>query len=42
MTQNPIMVLFDLSGKGAVVTGGAMGMGKGIASRLAQAGAACL
>jgi 2-deoxy-D-gluconate 3-dehydrogenase len=31
--------LLDLSGKTAVVTGGAMGIGRGIAARLAQAGA---
>lgn len=34
--------LFDLSGKVAVVTGGAMGIGQGIAFRLAQAGAAVM
>ncbi len=39
MTTESISQLFDLSGKGAVVTGGAMGMGKSIASRLTQAGA---
>jgi len=34
-----IAELFDLSGKGAVVTGGAMGIGQAIAFRLAEAGA---
>ncbi len=34
-----IVQMFDLSGKGAVVTGGAMGIGRGIVSRLAEAGA---
>jgi len=34
-----IAQLFDLSGKGTVVTGGAMGIGQGIAFRLAEAGA---
>ena len=39
MTEKTIAELFDLSGKGAVVTGGAMGIGQGIAFRLAEAGA---
>lgn len=39
MATENISQLFDLSGKGAVVTGGAMGMGRGIAVRLTQAGA---
>lgn len=37
-----IAKLLDLSGKGAVVTGGAMGIGLGIATRLAEAGAKVL
>ena len=35
----PLSKLFDLSGKGAVVTGGAAGIGFGVARRLAEAGA---
>jgi 2-dehydro-3-deoxy-D-gluconate 5-dehydrogenase len=35
MTWGP----FDLTGKRAVVTGGAMGIGYGIVTRLAEAGA---
>jgi len=42
MTTKTITELFDLSGKGAVVTGGAMGIGKGIAFRLAEAGASVM
>jgi 2-deoxy-D-gluconate 3-dehydrogenase len=38
----PLTVLLSLSGRTAVVTGGAMGIGSGIALRLAEAGAAVL
>jgi glucose 1-dehydrogenase/2-deoxy-D-gluconate 3-dehydrogenase len=38
----PLSKLFDLSSQGAVVTGGARGVGLGIARRLAEAGAGVL
>ena len=42
MEQKPLAELLNLSGKAAVVTGGAMGIGFAIASRLAEAGAKVL
>ena len=39
MATRTISQLFDLSGKGAIVTGAGMGIGRGIALRLAEAGA---
>lgn len=39
MIQKSISQLFDFSGKTAIVTGGAMGIGFGIVQRLAEAGA---
>jgi 2-deoxy-D-gluconate 3-dehydrogenase len=41
--QSPsITTIFDLHGKTAIVTGGAMGIGQAIATRLAEAGAAVM
>lgn len=40
--QKPIKDLLDLSGQRAIVTGGAVGIGLGIAERLAEAGAKVL
>ena len=42
MTTQSIAELFDLSGKGAIVTGGAMGIGQAISFRLAEAGASVI
>lgn len=39
MEQIPVQKLLDLSGKTAIVTGGARGIGLWIAFRLAEAGA---
>jgi NAD(P)-dependent dehydrogenase (short-subunit alcohol dehydrogenase family) len=39
MTNQTIAQLFDLTRRGAIVTGGAMGIGQAIAFRLAEAGA---
>lgn len=42
MTAKTIAELFDLSGKSAIITGGGMGIGKAIALRLVEAGAAAV
>jgi 2-dehydro-3-deoxy-D-gluconate 5-dehydrogenase len=42
MTTQNIAEIFDLTGKAAIVTGGAMGIGEGIVLRLAEAGAAVM
>lgn len=42
MEPTPLTQLIDLTGKGAIVTGGAMGIGAAIAYRLAEAGASVI
>ena len=42
MPETPLPKLLDLTGQAAIVTGGAKGIGQGIARRLAEAGASVL
>ncbi len=42
MPETPLAKLLDLTGQAAIVTGGAKGIGQGIARRLAEAGASVL
>lgn len=42
MANSNIAQLFDVNGKSAIITGGALGIGQAIALRLAEAGAAIM